>query len=152
MIVLMIVGAVTLPLLNVQYHPTTGTNNVTVSFSYMASARVVENEVTSLVEGVMNTFSGVSDTRAVSYNGGGYVSITFKKGTDIETARFDVSTRLRQIRDRLPQGVYPSVGGSISGRNNSTTDVLSYTVNADMPAQQILEYVEKNIGIRAKHH
>ena len=49
MIVLMIVGAVTLPLLNVQYHPTTGTNNVTVSFSYMASARVVENEVTSLV-------------------------------------------------------------------------------------------------------
>ena len=141
----MIVGAVTLPLLNVQYHPTTGTNNVTVSFSYMASARVVENEVTSLVEGAMNTLSGVSDTRAVSYNGGGYVSITFKKGTDIETARFDVSTRLRQIRDRLPQGVYPSVGGSISGRNNSTTDVLSYTVNADMPAQQILEYVEKNI-------
>ena len=99
MVVMMLVGAATIPLLNVQYWPSSSTQSLSVSYSYRdASARVVEREVTSVVEGALNTVAGVSNTRATSYNGGGYVSLTFKEGTNMETTRFEVSTRLRQLK------------------------------------------------------
>ena len=145
MIVLMLVGAACIPLITVQYSPTPENQSLSVFFSYDASARVVESEVTSLIEGAMNTVSGVSGITATSGHGWGSVSMTFKEGTDMETVRFDVSTRLRQIRDKLPAGVYPSVSGSAGGGGNGTATILQYTINADMPASEIVRYAEEHL-------
>ena len=142
MITLMVVGAACIPMLNVQYHPVTKNQSLMVSFGYNASARVVESEVTSVIEGAMNTVSGVSSISANSGHGWGNVYMTFKEGTDMETTRFEVSTRLRQIRNKLPAGVNPSVSGSAGGGGNGTTTILQYTINADMPASEIVRYAE----------
>lgn len=145
MIVLMVVGAACIPLLTVQYRPVSRNRSLTVSFSYDASARVVESEVTSLIEGAMNTVTGVSGISARSGHGWGNVSMSFKEGTDMETVRFEVSTRLRQIRDKLPAGVHPSVSGSAGGGGGGTTTILQYTINADMPASEIVRYAEEHL-------
>lgn len=144
-IVLMLVGAACIPLLNVQYRPVSNDRSLSVSFGYDASARVVESEVTSVVEGAMNTVSGVSDIRATSGQGWGYVTVTFKDGTDMNTARFEVATRLRQIRSKLPAGVTPTLGGSVGGRGGGSDMILSYTINADMPASEIVRYAEEHL-------
>ena len=102
MIVLMLVGAACILRLNVQYEPKTENLGLSVNFSGSGSARVIESEITSVIEGALNTVAGVSEIRATSRQGGGYINLTFKKGTDMETTRFDISTRLRQIRSRLP--------------------------------------------------
>lgn len=146
MVVMMLVGAATIPLLNVQYWPSSSTQSLSVSFSYRdASARVVESEVTSVVEGALNTVAGVSNTRATSYNGGGYVSLTFKEGTNMETTRFEVSTRLRQIKSKLPEGVDPHLGGSVANGGSGSTEILEYTINADMPPAEIVRYAEEHL-------
>mgnify|MGYP003290196054 CR=1 FL=1 len=146
-IVLMLAGAACIPLLNVQYKPVPENRSLMVGFLYDASARIVESEVTSVIEGAMNTVSGVSDISATSAHGFGYVQITFKDGTDMNTARFDVSTRLRQIRDKLPDGVNPSVEGSVGNRRGGrATTILSYTINADMPASEIVRYAEEHLA------
>lgn len=145
MIVLMVVGAACIPMLSVQYRPVTKNRSLTVSFSYDASARVVESEVTSVIEGAMNTVAGVSSINATSGHGWGNVNMTFKEGTDMETTRFEVSTRLRQIRDKLPAGVHPSVSGSARGGGTGTTTILQYTINADMPASEIVRYAEEHL-------
>lgn len=146
MIVLMLVGAASIPLLNIQYSPTNSWNSLSVGFTYRdASARVVESEVTSIVEGALNTVAGVSRMHATSYNGGGYVDLEFKEGTNMEIARFDVSTRMRQIRSKLPQGVIPSVSGSVSRGGAGSTVILQYTINADMPSSGILRYVNEHL-------
>lgn len=146
MIVLMLVGAASIPLLNIQYRPTTSWNSLSVGFTYRdASARVVESEVTSIVEGALNTLEGVSRIHATSYNGGGYVDLEFKEGTNMEITRFDVSTRMRQIRGKLPQGVIPSVSGSVSRGGAGSTVILQYTINADMPPSEILRYVNEHM-------
>lgn len=139
----MIIGGALLPKLNVQYSPKRESNVISVSFGYQAaSARIVEQEVTSKIEGALNSLDGVVNVRARSYYGGGSVSLTFKKGTKMEAARFAVATQIRQIYDRLPQGVsYPSVSSSISG-NSSSTLLLMYTINADMPADRIVKYAQ----------
>ena len=87
MIVLMLVGAIFLYTgqLKVQYNPVQENLNLTVLFSGSGSARVVETEVTSIIEGALNTVDGVSSVTAYTENGGGYVTMTFKKGTNMET-------------------------------------------------------------------
>ncbi len=143
MVVLMVVGAALLPKLNIQYSPRSVNNNVSVWFSYNgASSRVVEQEVTSIIEGALNSLEGVINVSANSYQGSGNVTLTFKKGTKMEAARYSVATQIRQIYDKLPEGVsYPAINSSISGNSNSMT-LLSYTINADMPADRIVKYAQ----------
>ena len=145
MIVLMLVGAACIPLLSVQYNPIQENRNLTVSFSGGGSARVIETEVTSVIEGALNTVAGVENIRANSYQGGGNISLSFKKGTDMETTRFDVSTRLRQIRAKLPEGTRVSVSGSAGGGGRGRQRILQYTINADMPATEIVRYADEHL-------
>ena len=145
MIVLMLVGAACIPLLNVQYEPKTENLGLSVNFSGKGSARVIESEITSVIEGALNTVAGVSSIRATSRQNGGYINLTFKKGTDMETTRFDVSTRLRQIRSRLPEDARYQVSGSSGGGGRGKKTLLSYSINADMPATEIVRYVQDHL-------
>lgn len=145
MIVLALIGAVCIPLLNVQYNPVQENLSLSVSFSGQGSARVIETEVTSVIEGALNTVEGVSNISANSYQGGGYINLTFKKGTNMETTRFDVSTRLRQIRPKLPEGTRVSVSGSAGGGGRGKQRILQYTINADMPATEIVRYADEHL-------
>ena len=145
MIVFMVVGAAVMPMLNIQYSPRQEMQSLGAGISYPnASARVVESEVTSLVEGALSSLNGATDVRASSYAGGGSVTIQFKKGTDMRSVRFDAATRIRQLRKALPQGASVYLSGSVSGREDTET-ILIYTINADMPADRIIDYAEKNI-------
>lgn len=146
MIVLMLVGAACIPLLNVQYQPLRENLSLSIGFNGHGSARVIESEVTSVIEGAVNTVAGVSSVTAYSYYGGGNINLSFKKGTDMETTRFDVATRLRQIRNKLPEGTSaPWVSGSSGGGGRGKKRLLSYTINADMPASEIVRYAQDHL-------
>ena len=147
MVVLMLVGAIVLYTgqLTVQFNPVRENLSLSVHFWGPGSARVVETEVTSLIEGALNTVDGVSSINATTREGGGNVTLTFKKGTNMETTRFDVATRLRQIRNKLPEGAGTDLSGSVGGGGRSSETLLIYTINADMPAIEIVRYVEKHM-------
>ena len=147
MVVLMLVGAIVLYTgqLTVQFNPVRENLSLSVYFWGPGSARVVETEVTSLIEGALNTVDGVSSINATTREGGGNVTLTFKKGTNMETTRFDVATRLRQIRNKLPEGAGTDLSGSVGGGGRSSETLLIYTINADMPAIEIVRYVEKHM-------
>ena len=148
MIVLMLVGAACIPLLNVEYSPRQENLSLSVGFSGNGSARVIESEVTSVIEGALNTVEGVSNISAYSQQGGGSVTLTFKKGTNMETTRFDVSTRLRQIASKLPEGTSrPEPSGSAGGGGRNSETILRYTINADMPAIEIVRYADDHLVI-----
>lgn len=146
MMVLMVVGAAILPMLNIQYSPKQEMQMLSAYFSYPnASARVVESEVASLVEGTLSSLEGVTDVSAYSYQGNGNVTLQFKKGTDMRSVRFEAATRLRSLRKSLPEGASVSLSGSVSGRESYNSTILIYTINADMPSDRIVEYAEKHI-------
>lgn len=147
MVVFALVGAILLYTgqLTVQFNPVRENLNLSVDFWGPGSARVLETEVTSVIEGALNTVDGVSSIEASTDNGRGYVRLSFKKGTNMETTRFDVATRLRQIRKKLPEGAGYNLGGSAGGGGRSSQQLLSYTINADMPAIEIVRYVEKHL-------
>jgi multidrug efflux pump subunit AcrB len=146
MIVLMVVGGAMIPLLKVQYTPSDRRSGFSVSFEWPGvSARVIEAEVTSKLEGVLASIEGVSEITATSRKGAASVSLLFKKGTRMDAARFEAATQIRQIYDRLPEGVtYPYIDMSLAGSSEQV--MMTYTINADLPPWLIVKWAEENLS------
>ena len=117
MAALSVVGLMSLPGLKVQYLPSTEGRSLTVTYSYpYASAESVEAEATSLIEGALAGLRGVTDIRSSSSKGSGSVTVTFRKGTDMSSARFEVASAIRNIRDDLPSDLCHAVVGFANPR------------------------------------
>ena len=87
---LSLVGLALVPLLPVKLSPSHDMPGLTVSFSMPGnSARVVETEVTSRLEGMLSRVSGIKNITSVSDNDGGYISIGLDKHTDMDATRFE---------------------------------------------------------------
>lgn len=149
MIVLIIIGVSLLPLLRIAYAPSPKQgNSLTISFGWEgASPRVIEQEVTSKIEGMVSSMKGIAGVSSVSGIGSGYVSVTLKKEANIESVRFELSSLLKQMAPKLPAGVsYPYLsesGGRVSMQRNKR--LLSYEINADMQEDQIQDYINQHI-------
>lgn len=136
-ICLAIVGLALVPLLPVKLSPSHELPSLTVSFKMPGnSARVIETEVTSKLEGALSRIDGVRKIRSVSDNGSGSLRIEIDKHSDTELVRFEASTLIRQIWQQLPDGVsYPQITTQHSD-NQSARPFMTYTLNA--PATPIL--------------
>ena len=144
-VMLIIVGLSLLPLLNIQLTPSRTLPQTNVWFEwYNASAKVIEQEVTSKLESVFSQMKGVKRISSVSEQGSGNITIDFKKGTNLDAVRFELATFIRQTYPLLPEGVsYPSISVNASGEKNQP--VLTYTLNANASPLLIQQFAEKNI-------
>ena len=145
LVVLMIVGAAVIPLLNIQYAPSVRQRSLSVSFNWPdASAKLVEQEVTSRIEGLLAGVRGIQNVSSISGQRWGQVSVTFKSKEDADAIRFEIASLLRRIYPELPEGVtYPQL--SVSTRGENTSPVITYTLNAALSPHQILQYAENNL-------
>ena len=141
MVTLMLIGAAMIPMLNIQYSPSIRQKGISVYFGWNgASARVVEQEVTSKIEGTLASLSGIQEMYSSSYKDGGSVSLAFKQEANMDAIRFEISSRLRQLYPSLPEGVsYPSLSTGMDGE--SASPVLTYTINADKGDILVFSYV-----------
>ncbi len=149
MVVLMIIGAAMIPLLNIQLYPSSKNHQINISFSWPnASARVVEAEVTSKLEGVLGTVQGLQYIKSTSFKDGGQITLIFKKSKNLDALRFEISSLIKYIYPKLPQDVgYPHISdnNSQSSQGSSSKHLLSYTVNSSLPSYQIKKFLDKYI-------
>ena len=143
MVALSLVGLAALPRLNIQYTPMTEGRAITVSYSYRnASAEIIEGEATSKIEGVLAGIRNVTDVSSVSRKGTGSVNVTFRKGTDMDAARFEVASAIRNVYSSLPSGVsYPGISMSGGGRVSR----ISYLVKGGIPSREISKYIQEHV-------
>jgi len=151
MVILMLIGAALVPTMEMSDKPRSQrANQLSVDFSWSgASARTVEQEVTSKIEGLLSSVKGVESVTSSSSLGRGSVQVTLKEGVNVPMVRFEVAQLLRQISSRLPEGVsYPSLSGGSVQRESvrpTTTTLLTYRINADMSGEQIKEYIDQQV-------
>jgi Cu(I)/Ag(I) efflux system membrane protein CusA/SilA len=77
--------------------------------------RIVEDQVTYPLATTMLSVPGVHAVRGYSFFGDSFVYLLFDDGTDPYWARSRVLEYLNQVRDRLPEGVTPSLGPDATG-------------------------------------
>ncbi|MBA0884899.1 efflux RND transporter permease subunit [Flavobacterium undicola] len=142
---LCIIGASMIPLLSVQLNPSKSLPSLSVSFSWHdVSAKVIEQEVTSKLEGVFNTVKGIKEINSTTNKENGSINIKFKKNTDLDAVRFEIANLIRQTYSELPEGVsYPQL--SISGANENSSPILTYSINANESPYLIKKYAENQI-------
>ena len=76
------------------------------------SPKVVEQEVTSKIEGLVSAVKGVAEVSSESYFGSGRVTVVLKKEADVSAVKFEISSLLKQVRKKLPEEVsYPELDG-----------------------------------------
>lgn len=142
---LMLVGLVLVPGLGVQLHPSATLPTLRISFSWQEVPAInLEREVTSKIEGSLATLRDVEEINSVSSRGRGHIDIRFKKGVDLEMARFEIASRIRRLYPGFPDGVsYPIV--SVSRAVGRNTPLLTYTVVAPESSHIIVTYIENYV-------
>ena len=134
--ILMVIGCALIPRIDVADKPRPQQGKtLEVWYSWNgASAKVMEQEVTSRIEGVVGTVNGVASVSSESNFGYGRVWITLKPEASVSSVKFEVASLLRQIREKLPEGVgYPQLeGGEVITRSSNDYDrpILSYPVRS----------------------
>jgi len=89
----------------------------------------IERRVTFPVETALSGISGLESTRSISRNGFSQVTAVFAESTDIYFARQQVTERLAQSRDTLPESVQPTIGPITTGLG----DIFMWTVEFAKP-------------------
>ncbi|ADQ79700.1 acriflavin resistance protein [Paludibacter propionicigenes WB4] len=143
---LTIVGMALMPYLPVKLSPSKALPSISISFSLAGqSSKVVETEVTSKLEAMLSRLEGIQDISSTSGNGWGRITINLDKHVDINVARFEVATIIRQTRPSLPpQTSYPNISVSKSDEN-SDRPFISYTINAPENLTHIYALTDKLI-------
>lgn len=142
MAVTALVGIACFSQLRVQYAPSVSDKSLTVSFSYPgASARIVEAEVTSRLEGGLANIKECSGIQSVSDYGYGTVKLVLGKRADMEAVRFEVASQIRNLWPSLPDGCsYPSISVTAQGIRNSVA--VAFNVKSPLPSKEIARFVE----------
>lgn len=155
--ILMTIGAALIPMVDVADNPRPRQGkNLAVSFWWRgASAKVIEQNVTSRIEGLMSSVKGVESVTSESHFGWGLVKAELKKNADVSSVKFEIASLLRQVRKRLPEGVsYPTLsGGEVVNeqRHKETTRLLlTYQVNSNLSNDQLKEYIQRQVEPQLK--
>lgn len=103
-ILIVLAGLIAIKQLPIAQYPDIAPPVVNIAASYPgASAKVVEETVTSIIEREMNGMQGLMYVSATSNLGTSSVSVTFRQGTNPDLAAVDVQNRLKSVEVRLPE-------------------------------------------------
>ncbi|MFH0842568.1 MAG: efflux RND transporter permease subunit [Bacteroidota bacterium] len=146
LVALIIVGAAMIPLLSLQLNPTRYLPSLTISWMWPeAPVRVVEQEVTSVLEGVLTTVTGVKKISSSTLNEGGNITVEFDKNADLREKRFEIASLIRESRKRLPARVsYPVITMNMPS-NQSGSVILSFQLNGNASPSHIYNLAEEII-------
>jgi len=142
---LTIIGFVFLPMLPVKLSPDQSLPSINVNFGMRnATSKVLESEVTCKLEAMFARMSGVQEITSTSRNGSGNINIRFDKHTDLDAARFEVSTLIRQIWPELPDGAYyPEISMERPDDGNAQRSFMIFSINAIEDEQSIYNNAER---------
>ncbi len=152
MCVLMVIGLSLVPLIDVSDAPREEQGKTLyIRFSWDgASAKVIEQNVTSRIEGLMAAVEGVRQVSSMSYFGRGEVKVELRKDVDVSAVKFEIASLLKNTYRKLPQNVsYPTLSGGEVVRHGeqdkSVRRILEYQINAEGSDEQIKEWLTRQV-------
>lgn len=120
-IIITLIGAISIPTLPVAQYPNISPVQVVVTANYIgASAPVVEETVTTVLERQINGVEGMRYMTSTSSNDGtSAITVTFEQGYDEDIAAIDVQNRVSIAEPQLPETVRQT-GVTVSKQSSAT--------------------------------
>jgi len=142
-------GLLLIPEISVSLLPSYHNSGITITTNWKnVSARIVERELTSRLEGAFNTLEGIESIESVSSTEESKITLFADKYANTDNLRLDVSSIIRRMYPGLPVGVsYPE----INQYNSNSSDkelLLTYTLHGPDDNSVLQAYAEKYISKR----
>lgn len=152
MCILMVIGVALTSRLDIcnEPRPEQGKTLTIMYWWQNASAKVMEQNITSRIEAAVSAVKGVEKVSSVSLFGSGRVTVEMKPNANVSMAKFEIASILRQLRPKLPENMsFPVLnGGEVDATmsdDNEVKRILTYQLNADMSEEQIQQLAEKDV-------
>lgn len=143
-LVMMIMGVIGFMNLPVRWIPNVNLPQVTIQTLYPgASARLVESDVTKLLEGSLSGINGIEMLTSRSRQGYSQISITFKLGRNMGAAVEDVRSSIERVRGKLPK----DSDNPIVVKANTENMPIMYLIfhHPNYSARELSDYVNKYV-------
>ncbi|PQV63011.1 hydrophobic/amphiphilic exporter-1, HAE1 family [Abditibacterium utsteinense] len=140
-LVLIVVGGFGFTHLGVDRFPKIENPTVTVSTNYEgASPEAVETEITDIIEGSVNTISGIDELRSTSSEGSSSVTVAFDLSKDADVATQEVRDKVALVQNRLPDDVDRP---TVRKQDPDAIPIVSIALSGTAPIRDITEYADK---------
>jgi multidrug efflux pump subunit AcrB len=140
---LTVVGGFSFFTLGVDRFPKIDLPTVSISTSNPGAApEQMENEVTDIIEGAVNTVPGIEEMRSSSSQGRSNVTLTFNLDKDPDVATQEVRDKMSGIVNRLPENTDPPV---VRKSDPDSQPILMYSVSAPRNVVDLTDFVQNNI-------
>ncbi|NMP29204.1 multidrug efflux RND transporter permease AcrD [Rahnella sp. SAP-1] len=146
-IIITLAGALAISDLPIEQYPALAPPNVRITAQYPgASATIVENTVTQIIEQNMTGLDNLMYMSSQSSNDGkAQITLSFVAGTDPNEALQQVQNQLQQATKRLPQTVQTQ-GVTVSKTGDTILMMVAFvSTDGSMTKQDISDYVASNI-------
>ena len=145
-LLIVLVGILSIRALPVAQYPDIAPPVVNVGASYPgASAKVVEEAVTAIIEREMNGAPGLMYTSSSSDSTGwASINLTFKQGTNPDLAAVEVQNRLKAVEPRLPESVRRD-GVRVEKAADNIQLVVSLKSDGSLDDMQLGELAASNV-------
>ncbi|WP_082228654.1 efflux RND transporter permease subunit, partial [Ralstonia solanacearum] len=136
------------PPLPIAQYPTIAPPSILITATYPgASAKTLDDAVTSIIEQEMNGADGLLYIESVSQAGNGQatITVTFKPGTDPALAQVDVQNRLKRVEARLPSSVTQQGVQVDKTRSNFLLFATLISKDGKMDPVALGDYISRNV-------
>jgi len=142
-----VIGGISITQLPVAQYPLIAPPAIVVTANYPgATAAVVDQSVTSLIEQELNGAEGLYYVESQSQaNGEAQVTATFRPGTNPDLAQVDVQNRLKRIESRLPQAVRQEGVQVSKARSNFLLFTSLTSTDPRMGPIELGDYIARNV-------
>jgi hydrophobe/amphiphile efflux-1 (HAE1) family protein len=146
-IVIMLAGTLAIFTLPIEQYPKIALPQVTVSATYTgASAKVVEDSVTQVIEQGMTGLDGLKYMTSTSSTGSGSVTLVFEAGTNPDVAQVQVQNQANSVIRRLPTDVQ-TLGLRVNKASGSTLMAISlYTEDDSLSNADLGDWIASNLN------
>ncbi len=144
-ILLSFVGVFLAHFIPVSLNPDDNLPTLSITYNYPgASAAAVEQEVTSVIEGAVNTLSKVRSIHSQSQRAAGLVTLSFDRDIDMQLKWHEVLSVLRYTYQALPEGVgFPEVRAAVDASEDQEQPLLSYAISSRWPTSKAYPLIQK---------
>jgi len=146
-IVVMLAGALSIAILPIAQYPAIAPPAVAITANYPgASAKTLEDTVTQVIEQKMKGLDRLSYMASTSESSGQVtITLTFKNGTDPDTAQVQVQNKLSLATPLLPSEVQQQ-GVTVTKSTANFLNVLAFTSeDGSMNESDLSDYVAANV-------
>ncbi|BCN92300.1 multidrug transporter [Thiomicrorhabdus immobilis] len=141
-LLLLAFGLMAFDRMSLREYPNVDAPIVTIDTTYLgASAKVVENRITKLIENRISGVSGIQYIESTSSDGRSRIKVEFSIERDIDDAANDIRDRVARIADNLPEQATAPEVEKVDGDENV---ILWFNLASDqMTVPQLTDYAER---------